>query len=879
MNTLLAPHSISQRAMNFPDALAVVDGTTSLTRSELEACAIHLAARLRAAGVGPGSFVGITLGPGAQFVVAALAVMKAGAAYVPVDEDDGLNRIRQIAETVTFAAWIVAAGSSGRQSIAGREPLLVAPDLLNVPVVSDAERADLDAVGRAIDPKDPVYVIFTSGTTGIPKGVVVPHGGLANLLDWQRVVLDLRSEDRLLQRSKLTFDFSVTELWLTLAHGGTSVVCPDGHRTDVRTFLQFIRDYGVTLAQFVPTVLSAWLAHLDESPTVVPDALRAVVCNGEALPDAVRVRFTGLFPGAALFNQYGPAEATVAVTSHECSRDPQPLPMSVGPAAPGITVHLLDSDLRPVPAGQEGEVCLSGVQLANGYLGASPSEQARFTEAAETGIRIYRTGDLGRLSETGELTLIGRIDQQVKFRGHRLELDAIATEIETVAGVRQASLRVQTVHGSDGRDRQVLTAIVIPEEADVPLIKKHCRVHLPRHAVPGLILPVAEMRSTPNGKLDFGAHIAEAAAARASEPRDAAASISEGLVLDVIEERFGIGTPWAVPSAELDSLGLDSLDRIAILERLNQRGIELSLDVLAEPGVTVHQLAAASRMRSGSTRHDRQTPTVGEVADTLQALGRDSGGSDVIVVHASLPDLARSQDISALRSTFVKAIAEMSRAGLTIAVPSFTPSFAESGRFHHQTSVSESGSLATWLQDDLAGSLRTRDPVYSYVVVGRRSHELPQCAGDHPFGPESVASWFEEVDAAVVGMGTYAFTQTHRVEYLAGAPHHADVTTVSGVADYGDGPTPVTVGVYQRDVDYYGAGAVFAQDVDRTRSILGPSLRAVPFGRSSASMYVTSAGALRDSLLPPLLENPMALLADSAGARRALGLDVDQASA
>jgi len=862
---------IDRHAEERPEQPVVVDGTTLLTRSDLQALAAGHAAELVAAGVRPRSRVVLCIAPGASFSVAALGVVMAGASYVPADpcaDAAVLDRIRQVTDP---AAWVIEA-ESPRAYVPESVPVVDLPkpgrDLKRVTSVNQAVAQRV----AEISVTDEVYTLFTSGTTGPPKGVVVGHEALANLLSWQGEEFQVRASDRMLQRSRLLFDFSVTEIWLPLTHGGTLIYCPESIRNNPRSLLEFIGTSGITIAQFVPTVLEAVLTAAERaSEEHLPQSLRAVVCNGEALSDQTRRRFYRIWRDATLWNQYGPAEATVAVTSNECRRDERPLLMTVGTPKGHNKVFVLDSRLVPVAPGEIGEVCIAGVQLASGYLGASPAEGARFVGSPESPDRLYRTGDVGRYLDTGELELLGRLDHQVKFRGVRLELEVVERFIENMDAVGRAAVRVKSFEAPDGRRRQVLIAVVSPSTIDSAKVKAACRAQLAPHSVPGLVLPVDDLRTTANGKLDFDAHLQEAAAARSATKRTSKHSPALAIVVGILKSTFGVSDLGELEDAELDSLGIDSLDRVELVVQLEAQGFAIDLDQLACPSITPRQVASACRFGAGRSGRPISTLSLVDILAGLDdAVG--NGSSDTLALHASIPHLLAAGpgiDVADLRDALVTYIARLARGGITIVLPAFTTSFAASRSYHHHLSVSESGSLGMWVLDDVEDAVRSEDPMYSHVVVGPLA-DFPMTHARTPFGEGSVAEWLEERNAKILGLATRDFTQTHRIEHLAGAPHHAAYEPIRGVADFGRGSSKVSVSAYVRDLDYHGTGTAFAQNTAVTESLLGSTLRAVPLGTSELVIRSITCSDLRRRLLPALHEDPMALLATPKEARRSL---------
>ncbi|MFI6367290.1 amino acid adenylation domain-containing protein [Nocardia sp. NPDC050630] len=433
-----------------PDAVAVrFAGVPDLTYRELAALSNRLARHLIGLGVGPETLVALDIRRSPELVIAIYAVLAAGAAYVPLDPEHPAEQTAHILATARPACALTteATDLSGVPVIR-----LDGLDLADYPdgPVWDRERT------AALRPGQPAYVIFTSGSTGLPKGVAVTHEAIVNRLVWMQRQYRLSADDVVLQKTPATFDVSVWELFWPLQIGARLVVAEhDGHRdpTYLRTV---IAEYGVTTAHFVPSMLEVFLAQpeFDGCPT-----LRTVFASGEALSAALAQRLRAL-TGVRLHNLYGPTEAAVDVTFHEVT-DTDTLSVPIGAPVFNTRLSVLDSRLRPVPVGAAGELYLSGVQLARGYIGRPGLTAERFVaDPSGSATRMYRTGDLVRWTTHGELEYLGRTDFQVKLRGLRIELG----EIEAVLGTVDSVVRAVVVLRDDAGVGEQLVGYVVESE-------------------------------------------------------------------------------------------------------------------------------------------------------------------------------------------------------------------------------------------------------------------------------------------------------------------------------------------------------------------------------------------------------------------------------
>ncbi|MFG1665914.1 amino acid adenylation domain-containing protein, partial [Streptomyces sp. Y7] len=480
---------LERQAARTPQREALAFEGTSLTYAELHARADRLAGLLAERGAGPEKFVAVALPRSVDLVVALLAVLKSGAAYVPVDPGYPADRIGHILRDAGALLVLTSRDTEDALPADGTPRLLVDGTGTSV--------AAAPAVG--LDPSHPAYVIFTSGSTGRPKGVVVSHRAIVNRLAWMQDTYRLGPGDRVLQKTPSGFDVSVWEFFWPLLQGATLVVArPDGH-LDPAYLADTIRRERITTAHFVPSMLDVFLR---EPSADALSGMRRVFCSGEALSAELRARFRAL-TDVPLHNLYGPTEAAVDVTYWPCAQDTGARPVPIGRPVWNTRMYVLDSALRPVPAGVPGELYIAGVQLARGYLGRPGLSSERFTADPHgtPGSRMYRTGDLARWNRDGSLDYLGRADHQVKLRGFRIELGEIEAALTGQPEIAQAAVVLREDRPGDQR----LVAYTVPAGASAPdadTLAERLRALLPDYMVPAAFVTLADLPVTPNGKLD-----------------------------------------------------------------------------------------------------------------------------------------------------------------------------------------------------------------------------------------------------------------------------------------------------------------------------------------------------------------------------------------
>lgn len=564
------PELFARAVADRPDAVAVVCGEGSLTYRELSGLVAHAAAALRRRGAGPGTLIGIGLPRGRGQLVAVLASLACGAAYLPLDPGYPAERLAFIRSDSRLSLRITPHPDGPGDLV----PADLAPDGPDTPELPTGPT-----------PAHPAYVLYTSGSTGRPKGVEVPHSALANVLGALRDHLDSRPEDRWLGLTSLSFDISAVELLLPLISGGRVVLVPEGGHRDGPGLLGLICDEEITHVQATP---SGWRLLLDAGLGGAAAGLTAL-SGGEALPPSLATDLTAV--SKRLVNVYGPTETTIWSTLAEpaVTDDGQVL---IGEPLANTRAYVLDERLRPVPYGLAGELCLGGAGLAHGYLHRPGLTATRFVPDpyGPPGSRVYRTGDLVRRLPGGGLVCLGRSDTQVKLRGHRIELGEIETRLASHPSVAQAAA---AVHGPDG-DRR-LSAYVVPAgpAPTAEELRAHLSATLPAAAVPGTYTVLDAFPLTPNGKLDRAA-LPEPAPDRrptAADGGDTGFDPTTGAVLAIWREVLELDD--LRPDEDLFDLGGHSLTITAIAARIHRTlGVDVPLDVFFD-APTVHGVTAA----------------------------------------------------------------------------------------------------------------------------------------------------------------------------------------------------------------------------------------------------------------------------------------------
>ncbi|MFJ2773990.1 amino acid adenylation domain-containing protein [Streptomyces sp. NPDC087300] len=618
------PELFAARADQAPDALALVFEDTELTYRELDARAERLARHLAGLGAGPERVVGIALPRSAELIVTLLAVLKAGAAFLPLDPQLPAERLEFMLKDAGPMCVVTRADIADELPTAGCA-LVVLDDLdPGADLSCDLDDRDgPDGSGPARG-HHPAYVIYTSGSTGRPKGVLVTREGLANRLSWMQERYRLTAEDRVLQKTPASFDVSVWEFFWPLVRGAALVVAaPEGHK-DPDYLADVIRARGVTVAHFVPSMLRAYL----RAPRAgEPSPLRRVFSSGEALTRELEADFHATVD-APLSNLYGPTETAVDVTAWDCrpgegADTGRPVP--IGEPVANTRVYVLDGRLGLVPPGVVGELYVAGVQLARGYVRRPGLSAERFVAdpyAASYGVageRMYRTGDLARWTADGQVQYVGRVDDQVKVRGFRVEPGEIEAALLAHPRVAQAAVVVR----ADGPGEPRLIGYVVPSgDCDPVEVRRSVRERLPDHMVPAAVVPLDALPVTANGKLDRAAlpapGFASAAGgrtARTTRERTLCALFAEVLAVDAV----GIDDGFF-------DLGGDSILSIDLVGRARAAGLVLTPGDVFRCG-TVAALAEVVREASDDTGPVELAATGGFEPTPVMHWLRERGGS------------------------------------------------------------------------------------------------------------------------------------------------------------------------------------------------------------------------------------------------------------
>ncbi len=556
-------------------AVVWADGT--LRYGEFDAAVNHIAERLRAGGVERDDCVGVIVPRSPELLIAIHGILRAGAAYVPIDPGHPQIRIRTILED-----------SGARLVVAGAEFANIA-DQLGVgrvePIIGDA--APVEPVAS---PEDLAYVIYTSGSTGRPKGVMVEHRSVVNRLQWMQRRYPLGADDVILQKTPVTFDVSVWELmWWAMAGASVALLEPGGER-DPRKIIAAVERYRVTVMHFVPSMLGPFMDQLEDQPDSVHrlTSLHTVFCSGEALTPALVQRFNRVFAAIGvprLVNLYGPTEATVDVSYFDCPSAGPVDAVPIGKPIDNTTLLVLDERGNHCPVGVPGELNIGGTGLARGYRGREDLTAAAFVaDERVPGGRRYRTGDLARWRADGNLEFLGRIDDEVKVRGNRVSLGEVQVVMESCPGVRSAVVMAEPsdTHGTH------LIGYFVGESVSIDQLGGHLSQRLPTYMVPTSFVELDAFPLTASGKVDRRALPRPGAPDRSAlAPRTPV----ETALVDVFSSVLGVEAVGVHDN--FFAVGGDSMLALAIRSEAEKRGLAFDIeDLFARP--TVAELAEST---------------------------------------------------------------------------------------------------------------------------------------------------------------------------------------------------------------------------------------------------------------------------------------------
>ena len=615
---------IGQQAQARPDRTALVFGTQRMSYGELNARANQLAHHLLAQGVQRDDRVGIAAERSLDMLVGLLAIMKTGAAYVPLEPTLPADRLQYMMED------------------SGLQVLVLQPKFRNdlraaLPASGNIRMVLLDgtdwAQASTEDPSVPVhrdglaYVMYTSGSTGKPKGVGNRHVSLFNQLVWMEALFQSGGNDVVLQKTPYSFDVSLLELFWPLTNGSTLVIAAPGDHRDPARLMDVIRTHGVTTIHFVPSMLQAFMAH-DVAAHCA--SLKRIICIGEALPASVTHDVLQRLPQVDLYNMYGPTEAAIDVTSWLCRPD-DVLNVPIGRPVSDTRAYVLDAALRLVPQGTMGELYLGGISLARGYVNRPDLTAERFVASpfGEGGERLYRTGDLVRWNGAGQLEYLGRIDEQVKVRGFRIELGEVEAQLLQVPGVREAVVVARgTAQGTQlvgyvsglsagsagASSREAADAASDAngrdDELDGTDIRQRLKAALPDYMVPSLIVVLDALPLNANGKIDRKA--LPAPVFDGGEAYEAPEGELEIRLAQIWAEALGVERVGRQDN--FFELGGHSLLALTLVERMRAEGIRAQVRELFEQPVLSAFADALTRAQAAALARAEAGGIVGEGA-------------------------------------------------------------------------------------------------------------------------------------------------------------------------------------------------------------------------------------------------------------------------
>lgn len=586
-----------ERVERGPEQTALEYGNFHLSYRELNERANRMAHGLRKRGVGEGKIVGLMAERSIELVVAVIAILKAGAAYLPIDPSYPSERVEYVLND-SGAKLLLAQEGMVTGNVARDVPVMLLEDEVWYTETNDNPRTFLDGASLA-------YVIYTSGSTGLPKGVMIEHGSAVNVLRVLQNQYPLSESDAFLFKTSFTFDVSVAELFGWFHDGGRLVILPAGAEKEPRDIAEVVSQYRVTHINFVPSMLRVFLSALSERELKGLECLKYVIVAGEAVSSELVQQFHRLLPGVKLENAYGPTEGTVYATTYALLADLNAAHVPIGRPLMNVEAYVMDEG-RLQPIGIAGELCLAGAGLARGYLNREELTTEKFVaHPIMSGERMYRTGDLVRWLPDGNLAYLGRMDHQVKIRGYRIELGEIETALLWLNGVSEAVVTSK----KDQFGEWYLCAYLVSDRIHTKTdLRKALSEKLPEYMIPSQLVQLERMPLTANGKLDRKAlpepeEHTMATGAHYEAPRNEV----EAQLCHTWQEMLGV-KQVGIHDGFFD-LGGDSIKALQIGSRLQSQGLELSVkDLFQYP--TIAQISAFVRQVS---RVADQGPVEGEV--------------------------------------------------------------------------------------------------------------------------------------------------------------------------------------------------------------------------------------------------------------------------
>ena len=578
MSDLCVHDLVQLQASATPDSVALVSGNHHVTYREVNARANQLAHRLRSLGIGPDVPVGLCMERSVELPIAALGILKAGGAYVPLDPSYPSRRLSMLLEDSGIPVVVTQPGVAGKLPAGKWETVVLDRDGLDIGLGFDSSAIPV----ANTKPENLAYIIFTSGSTGRPKGVQITHGNLLNLVTWHQRAFNVSPVDRATLLASPGFDAAVWEIWPYLAAGASLYVVEEAVRTAPEALRDWIVRTRITVS-FLPTALAESMISLQWPPE---SAFRVLLTGADTLR-----RYPPRDLPFALINNYGPTECTVVATSGRiCSEEnseerrdkrSDELP-SIGRSIDNVSVYVVDEQLQRVPDGTAGELLIGGRGVGRGYLNAPELTAEKFVPdsfGGDPAARLYRTGDLGRVLPDGQIAFMGRIDDQIKVMGHRIEPNEIVTVLN-----RHPEIHASFVCAyADPSGNQRLVAYVVPTTDASPRpsdLRDFLGSHLPSHMVPSTFVQLDRLPLSPHGKLD-----------RAALPRPTAENILRDDLLEApqspIEEHLAVVLSGLLGVARVGSednfftLGGHSLMGAQLIAKIRENfGVELSLRCL-----------------------------------------------------------------------------------------------------------------------------------------------------------------------------------------------------------------------------------------------------------------------------------------------------------